>query len=77
MLHGCGVKVARVAFCKQGTCGREGMKRIMQFYREPRKLPIVLSVEEVADLLAAVPGPGLKIIVSHIHGPFPLCSATQ
>ena len=36
------------------------MKRFMQFHRKPRKLPIVLSVEEVADLLAAVPGPGLK-----------------
>jgi len=32
----------------------------MQFHRKPRKLPVVLSVEEVADLLAAVPGPGLK-----------------
>ena len=32
----------------------------MQFHRKPRKLPIVLSVEEVATLLAAVPGPGLK-----------------
>lgn len=42
------------------TCGREEMKRYMQFQRKPRKLPIVLSVEEVADLLAAVPGPGLK-----------------
>jgi integrase/recombinase XerD len=42
------------------TCGREEMKRHMQFRRAPRKLPIVLSVEEVADLLAAVPGPGLK-----------------
>lgn len=42
------------------TCGREEMKRYMQFRRKPRKLPIVLSVEEVADLLAAVPGPGLK-----------------
>jgi site-specific recombinase XerD len=31
----------------------------MQFRRHPRKLPVVLSVEEVADLLAAVPGPGL------------------
>ena len=36
------------------------MKRYMQFQRKPRKLPIVLSVEEIADLLAAVPGPGLK-----------------
>nr|WP_281173429.1 IS3 family transposase [Leisingera methylohalidivorans] len=32
----------------------------MQFHRKPRKLPVVLSAEEVADLLAAVPGPGLK-----------------
>ncbi|MES0101956.1 site-specific integrase [Mesorhizobium sp. M0019] len=42
------------------TCGREEMKRHMQFRRAPRKLPVVLSVEEVADLMAAVPGPGLK-----------------
>lgn len=42
------------------TCGREEMKRYMQFRRKPRKLPVVLSVEEVGDLLAAVPGPGLK-----------------
>ena len=42
------------------TCGREEMKRHMQFRRKPRKLPVVLSVEEVGDLLAAVPGPGLK-----------------
>jgi integrase/recombinase XerD len=42
------------------TCGREEMKRFMQFQRQPRKLPIVFSVEEVADLLAAVPGPGMK-----------------
>jgi len=42
------------------TCGREEMKRHMQFQRKPRKLPVVLSVEEVAELMAAVPGPGLK-----------------
>jgi hypothetical protein len=36
------------------------MKRYMQFHRQPRKLPVVLSVEEVAKLLASVPGPGLK-----------------
>ena len=42
------------------TCGREEMKRYMQFRRKPRKLPVVLSVGEVGDLLAAVPGPGLK-----------------
>ena len=42
------------------TCGREDMKRHMQFRRQPRKLPVVLSVEEVSDLLTAAPGPGLK-----------------
>jgi integrase/recombinase XerD len=42
------------------TCGREEMKRFMQFQRQPYKLPIVFSVEEVFELLASVPGPGLK-----------------
>jgi integrase/recombinase XerD len=42
------------------TCGREEMKRYMQFRRKPRKLPVVLSTEEIGDLLASVPGPGLK-----------------
>jgi site-specific recombinase XerD len=42
------------------TCGREDMKRHMQFRRQPRTLPVVLSVEEVSDLLIAAPGPGLK-----------------
>lgn len=42
------------------TCEREDMKRYMQFRREPRKLPVVLSVEEVANILACAPGPGLK-----------------
>ena len=32
----------------------------MQFRTEPRKLPVVFSVEEVSDLLMAAPGPGLK-----------------
>ena len=42
------------------TCGREEMKRFMQFRTQPRKLPVVFSVEEVSDLLMAAPGPGLK-----------------
>ncbi len=32
----------------------------MQFRRAPRKLPVVLSPEEVSDILDAAPGPGLK-----------------
>jgi integrase/recombinase XerD len=42
------------------TCGREEMKRYLQFRTEPRKLPAVLSAEDVSDLLAVAPGPGLK-----------------
>ena len=42
------------------TCGREEMKRFMQFRPEPRRLPAVFSVEEVSDILMAAPGPGLK-----------------
>lgn len=37
------------------------MKRYMQFRRKAKKLPLVLSIEEVGDFLAAVPGPGLKV----------------
>ncbi len=42
------------------TCNREDMKKYMQFRTEPRKLPIVLSFEEVSAVLASAPGPGLK-----------------
>ncbi|MER9668219.1 phage integrase N-terminal SAM-like domain-containing protein [Mesorhizobium sp. M0203] len=42
------------------TCGREDMKRHMQFRRQPQKLPVVLSLKEVSNLLMAAPGPGLK-----------------
>ena len=43
------------------TCGREEMKRYMQFRRKAKKLPVVLSIEEVGDLLAAVPGAGAEV----------------
>ncbi|MEO0670090.1 MAG: site-specific integrase [Pseudomonadota bacterium] len=42
------------------TCDREDMKKYMRFRTEPRKLPIVLSFEEVSAVLASAPGPGLK-----------------
>jgi len=54
------VRIISLRFFFSVTCGREEMKRYMQFHRQPRKLPVVLSVEEVAKLLASVPGPGLK-----------------
>jgi integrase/recombinase XerD len=54
------VRISSLRFFFGITCGREDMKRYMQFRSKPRRLPVVLSVEEVGDLMAAVPGPGLK-----------------
>jgi len=42
------------------TCGRDEMTRPLRLRRAPRKLPEVLSQDEVARLLDAAPGPGLK-----------------
>ncbi|SEB09237.1 hypothetical protein SAMN05444370_1794, partial [Rubrimonas cliftonensis] len=42
------------------TCGREELVRDLPLRRLPQTLPIVLSQEEVAALLTAGPGPGLK-----------------
>lgn len=54
------VRITALRFFFSMTCGRDEMKKFMQFRTEPRKLPIVLSVEEVSAVLAAAPGPGLK-----------------
>ena len=53
-------RIVALMFFFSMTCGRDEMKKYMQFRTEPRKLPIVFSVEEVSALLAAAPGPGLK-----------------
>ncbi|MEY8843156.1 site-specific integrase, partial [Cribrihabitans sp. XS_ASV171] len=54
------VRIMALRFFFGMTCGREDMKRYMQFRTQPRKLPVVFSVEEVSDILMAAPGPGLK-----------------
>jgi integrase/recombinase XerD len=53
-------RIVALRFFFATTCGREEMMRHMQFRRQPRKLPVVLSIEEFSDLLMAAPGPGLK-----------------
>jgi len=42
------------------TCPRPQMKRHMRYQRAAKKIPVVLSAEEVARILGAAPGPGLK-----------------
>lgn len=53
-------RIVALSFFFGMTCWREEMKRFMQFRTKPKKLPIILRVEEVQDVLMAAPGPGLK-----------------
>jgi integrase/recombinase XerD len=52
--------VSALRFFFKVTLGRGDIEKHTQIAREPRKLPVVLSPEEVARLLEAAPGPGLK-----------------
>ena len=53
-------RIMALRFLFGRTCGREEMKKYMQFRTQPWKLPTVLSIEDVSELLMAAPGPGLK-----------------
>lgn len=53
-------RIIALRFFFDTTCRHPEMKRYMQFRTQPRKLPVVLSVEEVSELLKVAPGPGLK-----------------
>jgi len=52
--------VSALRFFFRVTLNRPEIERWTQFVREPRKLPVVLSPEEVARLIEHAPGPGLK-----------------
>lgn len=53
-------RIMALRFLFGTTCARKDMKRYMQFGTQPRRLPTVLSMEEMAEIIAAAPGPGLK-----------------
>lgn len=53
-------RLRALRFFFEVTCGREEMVRDLPLRRLPQSLPTVLSHEEVAALLKAAPGPGLK-----------------
>ena len=50
------------------TLDRPDLARRLTIVREPRRLPAVLSVEEVTLLLQAAPGPKYKAALATAHG---------
>jgi integrase/recombinase XerD len=60
--------VAALRFFFTVTLDRPEMARHLTFVREPRKMPAVLSPEEVARLLEAAPGPKYKAALSAAYG---------
>jgi integrase/recombinase XerD len=60
--------VAALRFFSTTTLDRPEMARHLTFVREPRKIPVVLSPEEVARLLEAAPGPKYKAALSAAYG---------
>jgi len=49
-----------LSFFFASTCPRPEMKRHMRYQRAAKKIPVVLSAEEVARIIEAAPGPGLR-----------------
>jgi len=60
--------VAALRFFFTITLDRPEMARHLTFVREPRKIPAILSLEEVARLLEAAPGPKYKAALSAAYG---------
>ena len=60
--------VAALRFFFTVTLDKGGMARHLTFVREPGKVPVVLSPEEVARLLEAAPGPKYKAALSAAYG---------
>jgi hypothetical protein len=56
--------VAALRFFFTVTLDRPEMARHLTFVREPRKIPAILSLEEIARLLEAAPGPKYKAALS-------------
>ena len=60
--------VAALRFFFTVTLGRADMARHLTFVREPRKIPTVLSEEEIVRLLEAAPGPKYKAALAAAYG---------
>jgi integrase/recombinase XerD len=62
------IRVTALRFFFSVTLGRGEITGRMPFVREPRKLPVVMSPEEVARLLAAAPGLKYRAALSLAYG---------
>ena len=60
--------VAALRFFFTMTLDRPEMARLLTFVREPRRMPEILSLEEIARLLEAAPGPKYKAALSAAYG---------
>ena len=60
--------VSALRFFFTVTLDRPEMARHLTFVREPRRIPVVLSLEEIARLLEAAPGPKYKAALSAAYG---------
>ena len=60
--------VSALRFFFTVTLDRPDLSRRLALVRQPRKLPLVLSVEEVARLLEAAPGPKYKAALGTAYG---------
>jgi integrase/recombinase XerD len=60
--------VAALRFFFTVTLGRANVARHLTFVGEPRKIPVVLSLDEIARLLEAAPGPKYKAALSAAYG---------
>ena len=60
--------VSALRFFFKVTLGRPGVTELMPFIREPQRLPVVLSPDEVARLLRATAGPKYRTALSVAYG---------
>jgi site-specific recombinase XerD len=60
--------VAALRFFFTVTLDRPEMGRHLTFVREPRRIPIILSLEEMGRLLEAAPGPKYKAALGAAYG---------
>jgi integrase len=60
--------VAALRFFFTTTCNRPEMARRLRLVRQPQKLPVVLTTDEVLRLLEAAPGPKYKAALGVAYG---------